>query len=162
MYLLYSITYLATISITIFTIGRFFPRKWIKEEAYPFCCFAFEKDGRIYEKIKIRKWKTKWPDASMLLHGFFPKHYPKKRLDDKPNKKLPILIKESCLAETTHFLCSILGFGCVFIWKQAGGFILSLLYFFVNLPPIIIQRYNRPRYKKLLAIENKKDKAQNK
>ena len=156
MYLLYTLIYLAIISIAVFSLGRFFPRKWINENAFPFICFSRERGGALYEKIKIRKWKTKWPDASMILHRFFPKRYPKKRLDGEPIIKLPVLIKESCIAELTHFLCCILGFSCVFIWKHIGGFILFILYLFVNIPPIIIQRYNRPRYKKLLLLEDKK------
>lgn len=157
---LYCLLYLATMSILIFLIGRFFPRKWIFENSFPFRSFAFEKDGKIYEKIKIRKWKTVWPDASMLLHGLLPNHYPKKRLESNNVEKIPVLIKESCVAEITHIITSILGFGCIFVWNGLGGIIISIIYFLANIPPIIIQRYNRPRLKKSLRLAEKMQKKE--
>lgn len=152
----YSLIYLATISIIVFLIGRFFPRKWIFENSFPFRSFAFEKDGKLYEKIGIRQWKTRWPDASMILHGLFPKHYPKKRLESNNVEKIPVLIKESCVAETTHAITSVLGFVCIAIWRGVGGIIISIVYFLANIPPIIIQRYNRPRLKKSLRLAEKR------
>lgn len=148
----YSLIYLVAISIIVFLIGRFYPRRWIFENSFPFRSFACEKEGKCYEKIWIRKWKTIWPDASMILHGLFPKHYPKKRLENNNTEKIPVLIKESCVAESTHIITSILGFGCIFVWNGLGGIIMSIVYFLTNIPPIIIQRYNRPRLKKSLKI----------
>ena len=145
---LYCIIYLAIMSLTVFIIGRIYPRKWIKENKFPFKSFRFEKNGKIYEKIKIKKWKTKLPDASLLLHKFMPK----KRLETKSMDKVKILIKETCVAETTHSVAGILGFVCVLIWKKYGGWILSIVFFLINIPFVLIQRYNRPR---LLALSNK-------
>ena len=156
----YSLIYLATMSVVVFLIGRFYPRKWIFENSFPFRSFSFEKDGKSYEKIGIRKWKTIWPDASMILHGLFPKHYPKKRLENNNVTKIPVLIKESCVAESTHVITSILGFVCIAIWRGVGGIITSIVYFLANIPPIIIQRYNRPRLKKSLRLAEKRQKKE--
>ncbi len=147
---LYCILYLAILSITIFLIGRFFPRKWIYENCFPFRCFTFEKGGKIYEKIGVKKWKTLYPDGSMIFHKILPNLYPKKRLDGSKLEKIPILIKESCIAEGTHVIAGLLGFFCIAIWKKVGGIIVSIVYFIINIPPIIIQRYNRPRLQKTL------------
>lgn len=145
-----SIIYLALTSLVVFFIGRFYPRNQINENAFPFRSFKFEKDGKVYEKIKIRKWKTVWPDASTVLHRFLPKHYPKKRLENNDSKKIPLLIKESCVAEATHSIVAIIGFGCIAICRKRSGVILSIINFIINIPPIIIQRYNRPRLKRTL------------
>lgn len=67
----------------------------------------------------------------------------RKRLDQ--NNQIPILIKETCIAEATHVLAAILGFGCVFIWEGIGGWIVSIAFLLFNLPFVIIQRFNRPR-----------------
>jgi len=156
----YSLIYLISISAVIFLIGRFFPRRWIFENKFPFRSFTFEKDGKIYEKIKVRKWKTIWPDASMLLYRVFPKHYPKKRLENNDASKIPVLIKESCIAESTHMVAGILGFVCIPIWHGVGGIIISILYFLANVPSIVIQRYNRPRLKKSLYLVEKRQKKE--
>ena len=60
------------------------------------------------------------------------------------------MIQETCIAEWIHELLILIGFGCVFLWKGIGGWIVSLLYALGNLPYIIIQRYNRPKFIGLL------------
>ena len=50
--------YLLIVGIAIFLIGRLFPRRWISADRFIFRSFAFEKEGKIYDKIKISKWKT--------------------------------------------------------------------------------------------------------
>ena len=146
MNLLHCLIYLASISIIIYVIGRIYPRKLVFENAFPFKSFSFEKDGLIYEKLKIKKWKTKLPDASLFFNKLFPRRIMKKRIEKISN--IPALIKETCIAEATHLAACILGLGCVKIWKKRGGLVISLLYCVCNVPFILIQRYNRPRLKK--------------
>ena len=50
-----SIGYLLCISIAVFILGRLYPRKWLRTDAFPFKSFKFEKNGTIYNKIKIMK-----------------------------------------------------------------------------------------------------------
>ena len=45
----YCLIYLIVITITIFLIGRFFPRRWIFESKFPFRSYNIEKDGKIYQ-----------------------------------------------------------------------------------------------------------------
>ena len=148
---LYCALYLIAISVIIFLLGRVFPKKWVKPKSFPFKSFAFEKEGKIYEKIGIRKWKTKWPDASLLLHKIMPKRLPKKRLDGDKKEKAVILLKESCLAESVHALAIIAGLFSLKICKNWLGILLNAIYTFINIPPILIQRYNRPRLQRLAA-----------
>lgn len=138
-----TIRYILCTSIVVFILGRVFPRKWIFEDRFPFKSFGFEKGGRIYNKIGIMKWKTKLPDASVTITKILPKFMPRKRIDQ--GDQIPILIKETCVAEATHVLVSFLGFGCVFIWNGIGGWIVSIAFLLFNIPFIIIQRFNRPR-----------------
>ena len=137
------IRYILCTSIVVFILGRVFPRKLIFEDRFPFKSFGFEKGGRIYNKIGIMKWKTQLPDASVTITKILPKFMPRKRIDQ--GDQIPILIKETCIAEATHVLVAILGFGCVFIWNGIGGWIVSIVFLLFNIPFIIIQRFNRPR-----------------
>lgn len=147
---IYCIIYLLVASIVIYLLGRVIPYKWINENAFPFKSFAFEKNGKIYEKLKIKKWKNKLPDASQFISKVV-KRVPAKNLEGNCGKKIPILIKETCKAEFTHFIASVAGFYCCKIWKK-GGYMLSVLYFIGNLPFILIQRYNRPRLKRAMSF----------
>lgn len=152
---LFCLSYLVSMGIIVFLCGRFFPRKWILENHFPYKSFVFEKQGKIYEKIHIRKWKTKWPDASKLFNKILGEFYPKKQIESNDTAKISVLIKESCIAESTHFIAILLGFFCLKIWFSVYGFIISVLWMLWNIPPIIIQRYNRPRLKKvMLTIKN--------
>ena len=151
MSLLNCILYIVISGIIIFFIGRFFPRKWIKEDRFPFKSFKWEKAGKIYERLKIKKWKTKLPDASLIIGRFFPKFLPKKRIEGAKKEKVSVLIKESCIAESTHFFSAIIGLYCAKLWRFWGA-IISALWLTWNTLFILIQRYNRPR---LIATQNK-------
>lgn len=140
---LYSILYILCVGIVVFLLGRLYPRKWLRADCFPFKSFKFEKNGMIYNKIKIMKWKTKLPDASLIITKVLPKFMPRKRLDNENN--IPTLINETCIAEATHVVAAILGFGCVFIWNGIGGWIMSILFLLFNIPFVIMQRFNRPR-----------------
>ena len=153
---LYSAIVLQGSGLLVFILGRVFPRKWINPDFFWFRSWKWEKDGKAYEKIAIKKWKTKWPDFSNIITKIFPNIMPKKRLDKSATQKLPTLIKECCVAETTHEICFILGFIPVAIWPGVASAVLSVLWALTHIPPIIIQRYNRPRFKQSLAKINKR------
>ena len=152
MELLNCIVYIIVSGLVVFFIGRIIPRSWIKENSFPFKSFKFEKEGKIYEKIKIQKWKTRLPDASVVINKIVPNFMPIKRLNIKSKDKVKILIKESCVAESNHFIVAVLGLFCSVIWNKSGGRIIAVSYFLFNVPFIIIQRYNRPRLKRV--VEN--------
>ena len=80
-----SIGYLLCISIAVFILGRLYPRKWLRTDAFPFKSSKLEKNGTIYNKIKIMKWKTKLPDASLIITKILPRFMPKKRLENENN-----------------------------------------------------------------------------
>ena len=152
---LYSAIIILGSGLLVFIIGRIFPRKWINPDNAYFKSWKWEKEGKIYEKIAIKKWKTKWPDFSNIITKIFPKFMPKKRLDMSAVEKLPILIKECCVAEANHTICFILGFIPVAIWPGVASAVLGVLWALTHVPPIIIQRYNRPRFNTMLKKASK-------
>lgn len=153
--------YLALTGALGFIIGRLVSKIRFNPEKGIFRSFAFEKEGRIYEKIGIQKWQSKVPDMSRIL----PFLMPPKNLSGSYEERLPLMINETCVAELSHIIISISGIPALWIFPGTGGIIVFLIFVFVlNFPFIIIQRYNRPRLvhlqKKLLERkERKKEKA---
>jgi len=142
-----AILYLACLSIFGFLFGRILPKPWFRWDAFPYRAFAFERDGKIYDKVKIRLWQNKVPDMSRILPGTMPK----KELPKNPMPShIEDMLRENCVAEFTHGLLGLCGMYAMKLWPGSGGLILSMLYLVVgNVPFIIIQRYNRPRLKRL-------------
>lgn len=95
------------------------------------------------------------PDVSRM----FPNIIPKKELGDEPScEKLEIMIRETCVSEVTHIILSVMGIAMIWLWPGSGGITLFIVYVVLgNVPYIIIQRCNRPRLKRLLAAERRKE-----
>ena len=141
------VLYLAATGFALFLVGRIVPKSCFQADRFPFRLFRFEKEGRIYDALHIKKWKEGFPDMSVI----FPTLIPSKRLPPiLESAQIVSMIQETCIAEWVHDLLCIAGFGCVFLWKGIGGWLVSLLYAVGNLPYIIIQRYNRPKFIRLL------------
>lgn len=145
------ILYLTAIGALSFVAGRLLPKSLFHHDRFPFRKLAFEHNGRLYERLCVRKWKDALPDMSKILPNIMlSKHLS----PDLSAPKLVRMIQETCVAEWTHALLCVLGFGCVLIWHGAFGWMLAMLFALGNLPYIIIQRYNRPRLLRILhAIE---------
>lgn len=145
--LLNCVLYLAAIGCAFFLLGRILPKNILHEDRFPFRSFQFEQDGKIYNQLHIKQWQKKVPDMSRIL----PHAMPAKRLGSDFADHLPLMIKETCVAELVHWLLSLLGLSCLNLWPGLGGAIVTALYIvFGNLPFIIIQRYNRPRLMRLM------------
>ena len=148
--------YLAVTSFGGFVTGRLLPKNLINENSGLFSSFEFEKNGLLYEKYKIKTWKDKLPDMSRI----FTRSMPSKKLGLTFNNgkntfdKITILVKETCIAEIIHIFLCIIGLRCTKIWKGIGGVIVSVLYILGNLTFIMIQRYNRPRFKAVMKKRN--------
>jgi glycosyl-4,4'-diaponeurosporenoate acyltransferase len=129
------------------------PLDWLNPDLPFFQTFAWEKGGEIYEKyFHVRAWKHLIPNGSALYRGAFSiKHLPK--------SDLPYLerwLKESVRAEICHWVMIL---PCVFffLWNSVTlGSIMVAYAALNNLVPIILQRYNRPRMRSLLALLEKK------
>ena len=132
--------------VIAFFVGRLLPKKWFRADLFPYRSFRFEQDGRIYDKIHIRKWQNKLPNMSKIL----PFMMPAKNLSGDYKKRLPRMLQETCVAELIHTLNCFVGLYCLKLYPGVGGVIILILYITLfNLPFIIIQRYNRPRLMRL-------------
>jgi len=145
--------YLAVTGIIGFIAGRLISRKPLPFESGIFSCFDFERDGKIYEKLGIRRWQNRLPDMSRIL----PFIMPRKKLGSDYKQKLPEMIQETCVAELIHLLHALFGLYCIRLWPSFGGIIFALVNIALfNLPFIVIQRFNRPR---LLKIYKRKSQS---
>lgn len=136
------VIYVAVIGVLSNVFAIFINREKLDESKSPFKSKKWEKNGRVYDKLKIRKWKGKLPDVSKIL----PFLRTKKVESGTTSKDLRALIKETCVAEIVHTVLMILSIGVVFICPGKLGVILYIFCFIGNLPFILIQRYNRPQY----------------
>lgn len=124
------------------------PNKAYKSDSFFYRSHRYEKEGRLYEKlIAVKKWKHLLPDGGAILkkHG-----YKKKKLDNFSKENLEKFLIESCRGELTHWLAIIPFWVFGFF---APPYIIPIMFVYallVNMPCIIVQRYNRPRIKRLL------------
>ena len=147
----WSILDMALLGILATPLGRLMARLPLNGKRFPFQALPFEKNGKLYEKLGIRRWKNKVPDMSKILTKILP---PKKVSFRDDVEKLEVLVKETCVAESVHIILCLLGLGLLAIWPGPGGMVMTALYLLLgNLPFIVIQRYNRPR---LLSLLEKK------
>ena len=137
--------YLAMTGFLFFLLGRVLPKKWFDSDEAPFKRWEFEREGKLYDRFLIRRWKDKVPDMSKLFPSWMPTKSPgqgKRSLEE-----IEALLRETCVAETVHSLLAIAGAGCLYLWPGAGGMLLTVLWAAGNIPFIMIQRYNRPRFR---------------
>lgn len=140
--------FMAAIGVFSFILGRLLPASWFCEDRFPYRSFSWEKSGAIYNALAIRKWQNKVPDMSKI----FPKLMLEKKVSANFREELPMMIKETCIAEFIHVLLCVAGVGFIPIWRGAGGIVVFILYVLANIPFILIQRYNRPR---LIRLQTK-------
>ena len=144
--LLRSAIYLVAISLLSNLLGGCLPRRF-RADAFPFKPFAFERDGRIYDKLRIRKWKDKVPDMSKYLRSL-----PRKALLEPTCGRVYLLVQETCVAELVHVILILMSFVVMIYWPDWRTALMVALYDLLgNLPFIMIQRYNRPRLLRLAA-----------
>ncbi len=128
----------------------FFALLCAKLPARFFCCNGsyfssknWENEGKIYEyAFKIRRWKRFLPDGSAITKIGLRK----KRFSDYSVSGLQYFLEESCRAEMSHLLAfltvPLFGLFCT-PTVMPIMFLYALL---SNLPCIMAQRFNRPRF----------------
>lgn len=145
--LLYSLLYVLAIGIISHIVGEAIPSSWFHHNRHPFRAWRWEREGRIYERIGIRKWKDRLPDMSRIVGYMVPK-----RVGIAPRAETVWrLVKETCRAEAVHWGLCILAPIVRLFWSNAIGWICAALIVLGNLPFILIQRYNRPMLVALAA-----------
>ena len=125
--------YLAATGIGAFFLGRLLPKTWFRGDAFPYRCYPFEQ--KLFRVLHIKDWQSRVPDMSRILPGLMPD----KKLTAETFSDLPRMIQETGVAE------------------MIGGVLVTAVYILLgNLPFILIQRYNRPRLQRLLALQRRK------
>ncbi len=148
----WSVLYLAAISLLSNLAGAYMRRDF-HPDRFPFKPWAFEQQGRFYEKLRIRKWKDKLPDMSKYL-----RFLPRKALTDGSSQRVELLVQETCVAELVHAALMALALP-VLLCRQWWAALMVLVYDLVNLPFIMIQRYNRPRLARLAEKLARREEA---
>ncbi|MCC5894660.1 MAG: glycosyl-4,4'-diaponeurosporenoate acyltransferase [Alkalibacterium sp.] len=113
----------------------------------------FEKEGKLWRQtFKVHKWKDILPDGASL----FNTGYKKKKLPEAQIDSLEVFIKETKRAELTHVLL-LFPAPLFYLWNPLWAGHLMIVYALaVNVPFIIIQRYNRIRLGKIVHLLRKK------
>ena len=154
-----SVLYVVFLGIVSHFIGEALPRKWFVWSRFPWRAFLWEREGRVYDALKIRAWKDRVPDMSRFCRRMVPKRV------GKCPKAVDVwrLVLETCVAEAVHLGLCVLSPVIWLFWRNAVGVLLSLLAVVCNLPFVFIQRYNRPKLvalaKRLEAREERKKNA---
>lgn len=144
--ILWDALYAGICSLSVFWSGLFIPRRWFNPDNFWFSPRKWENEGKIYNKVFVSKWKAILPDMSKYARRLISKSLTNVETEDDVKS----LILETCVAEAAHCALFILAFGMIVIWKDTVSVICAVCYAFGNVPYIIIQRYNRPRLKKML------------
>ena len=141
-----SVGVIAALGISGGIFGELLPRRWFHWDRFPYKTCAWEKNGKIYEKMGIRKWKDRVPDKSR----WGGHEYAKTIRGQNDAENATRLLQETCVAELIHWVL-MLATPLVFVFAHGPMAVLVvLLYGFSHIPCIIIQRYNRPRLCALL------------
>lgn len=149
------IIYLVLIGVLFFIVGRILPRKWFCYDRFPYRSFPFEKNGKIYCRLAIKKWKDKVPDMSMIVPELIPSKKIPKMLTAEQAESMLI---ETCIAEFIHTSLCIFAVRCISLWKGLGGWIIFIIYVAGNIPFNLIQRYNRPRLARIAQELKQKER----
>lgn len=111
------------------------------------------KERKFYEKLGVRKWKDSIPESGKQLCNFA------KDKVEKPEDNIYLLkfLRETCYAETMHVLSFFLQFLLLLLPYIRLSVILPVLLVngFLQLLPVIVQRYNRHRMVKLYRYNEK-------
>jgi glycosyl-4,4'-diaponeurosporenoate acyltransferase len=107
----------------------------------------FERAGRLYERLGIRAWKDRLPEAGALFAGGMSKRH----IRGRDVVSLERFAAETRRAEYGHW--AAMACGPLFVlWNPPIVAAVMVAYGIgVNLPFIAIQRYNRQRIGRLLA-----------
>lgn len=129
------------------------PDAWYAKTESFYQPFAWEENGELWQRLfRIKAWKRKLPEGSSIIKS----SYNKKHLQGTDKQTFEKFIIETKRAELTHWLLIPPAF-VFFIWNPLwAGLVMVLYACVVNIPFILIQRYNRPRLERVHYIRKKK------
>lgn len=145
------------------TIARLMPAKFADHTKKVYQVSAKEK--KFYEKLKIRMWKDKIPEI-----GHFTGFRKNKLADPQSVEYVDRFLLESCYGELGHFFSLFLGFTVLLLYPLSDVWFalaipVAIVNFFLNLPSILVLRYNSYKLvvlkKSLLKKQQRAKKAEN-
>lgn len=143
--ILLGILYIALLGILAHVVGEALPRRWFHFDRGLYRCRDWEREGAVYERLSVQRWKLHLPDMSRLAPDMV-----KKQLKGRPTAaSLERLLQETCVAESVHWVLMACSVGLAALMRGALGVAAALLYALSHVPFILIQRYNRPRLARL-------------
>ena len=108
-------------------------------------CYRIAKGERkFYEKIGIRKWKDRIPEAGQLFANFGKSEI----LDTSNNEYIYKFMSETIYAELMHWLSALFSVFIIFIDLSIALYVALPLIIgnvILNILPVMVQRYNRPK-----------------
>lgn len=139
------------LAISFYTVR--IPYNWFQRNAHLFRLFPFEQNGTLWNQLFfVNSWKSLIPDGTMFIRN----GYNKRALQGTDIHSLKEFIVESRRAEFTHWL-TILPAALFFLWNPLWASWINVAYALCfNIPIILAQRYNRPRFERL--VHRKKQK----
>ena len=140
MRLLISALYVAALGVAAHFIGEAIPVTCFHYDRFPYRTWRWERDGKIYERLQIRRWKDRLPDMSRVMPDMVPKRLGKCPAASDTWR----LVAETCRAEIVHLGLCLCAPVIYFFWWNWLGVVLALVTVLCNLPFMLIQRYNRP------------------
>ena len=145
MKILFCLLYLGLLALLAHPVGQALPRRLFDEDRFPYRSFRWERDGAVYKRLQIDRWKDILPDMSKVMSDMIPK-----KIAEVDPEHMKLLLGETCRAEAVHWGEIVAGLGCLLIAPGPAAAALSAAWAVLgNLPFIVIQRYNRPRLKRL-------------
>lgn len=141
-YIFVSIAICATGISAISLLVRLIPKNFFSYKQVYFKTFNFEKN--FYNWIRIKEWKEKIPELGNTA-GF-----PKNKVKCPRNQEyLKRFLAENCIAEFIHFYAICFG-SFVFTYLPTNldltiGLPIFLVNFYLNILPLFVQRYLRPK-----------------
>ena len=131
------------IQVALIFIANCIPRRLFAVRAQ-----VWERNGRTYELLGIRRWKDKLPEAGARFGNGFSK----RNLRGRGRGELVRFAREARRGELVHW-CAIAALPLFALWNTPLGMLVNAIYSVAaNFPCIIVQRYNRARIVHLLKV----------
>ena len=117
------------------------PARWFADDTWLTKARLWEHEGRWYERVHIRRWKDRLPEAGALFAGGVSK----RSIPEQARGGLRLLVVETRRAEWGHWTAAACA-PLFVLWNPWPVAAAMLVYGAgVNAPFIAIQRYNRLR-----------------
>lgn len=70
-----AVAYLLVLAVLAHPLGQALPRRWFDGGRFPYRCYKWEKQGKLYTRIGIERWKKLVPDMSRFLPDMVKKRW---------------------------------------------------------------------------------------